>query len=50
MFQARVREGYLAIAKREPERVKLIDANGSPDEVFARVRPIVAAALGIDND
>jgi len=35
-FHRRVREGYLALAKSEPDRFVIIDANGSPDEVFAR--------------
>ena len=30
-------EGYLEIAKREPERCVVIDAQGTPEEVSARV-------------
>lgn len=33
-FHERVRKGYLALAAREPERIVLIDASGSPDAVF----------------
>jgi len=36
-FHARVRAGFLAIAAEEPERVRVIDADGTPDEVAARV-------------
>jgi len=43
-FHARVRRGFLEIAKAEPKRVKVIDAEGAPDEVAARV---LAAVRGI---
>ena len=36
-FHRRVRQGYLEIAKREPERCVVIDAQGTPEEVSARV-------------
>ena len=36
-FFNKVRHGYLEIAKREPDRVKVIDATLSIDEVFERV-------------
>jgi dTMP kinase len=36
-FYRRIREGYLALAVAEPKRFAVIDANGSEDEVFARV-------------
>lgn len=35
-FHRRVREGYLALVKENPERYLVIDASGSIDEVFAR--------------
>lgn len=34
-FHQRVREEFLAIAAREPERFLIVDAAGHPDEVFA---------------
>jgi dTMP kinase len=37
-FHERVRAAYLAIAGREPARVKVIDATRPPDAVFADVR------------
>lgn len=33
-FHGRVREGFLAIAASEPARVAVVDASGSPEEVF----------------
>lgn len=40
-FHARVREGYLRLAAEEPERVRLVDANGAIQETQAAVREIV---------
>lgn len=36
-FHSRLRAGFLALAKAEPDRMKVIDANGSPDEVWAQI-------------
>ncbi len=36
-FHRRVRQGYLKLAKAEPRRFLVIDADGTPDEVFARL-------------
>lgn len=36
-FHSRLRAGFLKMAKAEPERIKVIDANGSPDDVWARI-------------
>lgn len=36
-FHHRVRQGYLEIAKKEPERCAVIDAAGSPEEVAGKV-------------
>jgi len=35
-FHRRVREGYLALAASDPKRYAVIDATGTPDEVFER--------------
>ena len=43
-YQRRVAEGFRAIAAAEPGRVRLIDAAGTPDEVFARVLAVLRAA------
>lgn len=40
-FHAKVRHGYLEIAKQEPERIKIIDANLSVEEVWAQVLEIL---------
>lgn len=37
-FHRRVREGYLSLATAEPQRYAVIDASGTPDEVFERTR------------
>ena len=37
-FHSRVREGFHAIAAKEPQRVRIIDAEGTPEEVAARIR------------
>lgn len=44
-FYNRVRDAYLGIAKREPERFKVIDASGSIEEIHERVVEIVSAIL-----
>jgi dTMP kinase len=44
-FYARVRKAYLGIAKREPERFRVIDASGSIEEIHARVTEVVSEIL-----
>ena len=44
-FHRRVRDGFFELARREPERVRLVDAQGSPDEVFARALAELPEAL-----
>lgn len=44
-FYQRARESYLGIAKREPERFKVIDATASIEETHKRVAEIVEAFL-----
>ena len=46
-FHNKVREVYLTIAKNNPERVKVIDANGSIDEVHLRIRHYVNKRLSV---
>ena len=36
-FHARLRTGFAALAKAEPDRIVTIDANGTPDEVWESV-------------
>lgn len=40
-FFGRVRNAYLAIARREPQRVVLIDARGSADETHAQIVELI---------
>ena len=36
-FHEKVRQGFLKIAREEPQRCHIIDADGNPEEVFGRV-------------
>lgn len=40
-FHKRVRQGYLEIAKQEPKRVKVVNANNSIEQVFEDTRRIL---------
>ncbi len=44
-FHQRVRNGYLAIARKEPGRVKVVQADGPLAEVQAKIRKLVDAFL-----
>lgn len=44
-FHRRVRDGYLALAAAAPERIRVVDGSGTPDEVQARAWAHVAAFL-----
>lgn len=44
-FFSRVRGGYIAIAKREPGRVAIIDAHGTPGQTHARIMEVVERKL-----
>jgi dTMP kinase len=44
-FHARLRDGFLAIAAREPQRCAIVDAAPDPDAVEAAIRALVAARL-----
>lgn len=47
-FFARVREGYVAIAKREPKRVVFIDARGTPAQTHQRIMEVIQLKLRLD--
>jgi dTMP kinase len=49
-FHERVREGYRAIAGREPDRVRIVDAAGSPDQVAERVWAQVEELFGVKGE
>ncbi len=42
-FHNRVRNGYLELAKQEPNRIKVIDASKSIDEIHKKVVEIISA-------
>jgi dTMP kinase len=46
-FFGRVRHAYLAIARREPHRVHVINARGTPQETHAVIRELVRRKLKI---
>ena len=46
-FHARVRAGFLAIAKAEPSRCAVVDATRDPEAVFAAIRGELGARLGV---
>ena len=46
-FHRRVREGYQLLVQREPDRVLLVDASGTPEEVFEKLLGILEAKAPI---
>ena len=44
-FFGRVRDGFAAIAKREPGRVVIVDARGTPAQTHQRIREVVEKKL-----
>ena len=44
-FHNRVRNGYLEIAKNEPERVKVVDGTMSVEEVFEKIKNTINKTL-----
>jgi len=44
-FQHQLRNGFLALAKIEPERIKIINAEGSPEEVQAEALAAIKEIL-----
>lgn len=44
-FHSKVRAGFHALAKREPRRIKIVDARQSPDSVAAAVESLILDRL-----
>jgi dTMP kinase len=44
-FHVRVRDGYLELARAEPERVKVVETNRPPEETHKRVKEILVPFL-----
>ncbi|MFG6080367.1 dTMP kinase [Paracoccus litorisediminis] len=44
-FQEILRQGFLSLAKEAPQRFAVIDASGTPDEVYDRLEAAVMARL-----
>jgi dTMP kinase len=40
-FHKRVREAYLELAARSPDRIHVVTATGTPDQVFSRIVPLL---------
>lgn len=47
-FFGRVRSAYLAIAARQPQRVVVVDARGTPDETHRQIVDVVRRKLKLD--
>ncbi len=48
-FFGRVRDGYMAIAKREPGRVVIVDARGTPGQTHGKIVEVVADKIGLSH-
>ena len=46
-FFARVRDGYLAIAKRESQRVVIVDARGTPEQTHQKILNVLSSRLAL---
>lgn len=44
-FQKEVRKGYLEAAGKEPERIKVVDASGTPEEIFESIKKLAKEVL-----
>ena len=47
-FHERLRNGFLEIAERQPERCTVVDATGSIDEIQATIRQLVRAKFAVE--
>jgi dTMP kinase len=46
-FFGRVRDGYLAIAKREPGRVVIVDARGTPGQTHEKILQVISSRMAL---
>ncbi|SNR81238.1 thymidylate kinase [Humidesulfovibrio mexicanus] len=46
-FHQRVREGYAAWAARFPQRIRLVEAKGTPEDIALHIRELVEARLNV---
>ena len=44
-FHQRLRDGYRALAQRENQRLKIIDAQASPEQVYAQIKEAIQPLL-----
>ena len=44
-FHRRLREGYQILAKQEPQRLKIIDSQVGPEQVYAQIQAIIQPLL-----
>jgi dTMP kinase len=49
-FHQRVRQGYLELARREPQRIRVVDATGTADAVARRVSRELGDLPGLGED
>jgi len=47
-FFTRVRNAYLQIAEREPERVIVVDARGTPDQTHAKIWKVISGKFSLE--
>ncbi|MBI4366805.1 MAG: thymidylate kinase, partial [Deltaproteobacteria bacterium] len=49
-FHERVRQGYLRLARKEPERVRIVDARQDIETVFHEVTALIRSAIHVADD
>ena len=47
VFHNRLRKGYLALAKKYPKRIRMIDANSDLEKIYLKVRKILNAKFNV---
>jgi len=45
-FQKKVREGFIEIARRNPEKIRVVDASRPPKVVFEDIKRLVSGVIG----